>query len=190
MQAIRDWQASRQWQQIRARTARRPATPMRWSTDARVLCLLREDDQAASRVIHRLGWSSLGIDANDGSGKGPGAAFQPELLVWSDLPDKTPERAHEKWTPAQLNFAGLLQPEVAKVWQEREYDFLVNFLPKGFAPVDHFFAGAQAHLRIAMHEDCMEAYDLVLRPTVGAQVEGFAAELARYLYILNPRHAR
>ena len=190
MKAIREWQATRQWGRLASAAERRPAGPMRWSTDARVLCLLREDDAAARNFVDRMRWESIGIDASLSRDNKPGPALSPTCITWADTPDKSPERADSTWTPAQLNFAGLLRTEVLQDWRTREFDFVINLFPNAFAPVDHFCASCRAHLRIAMHEECLEAYDLILRPTPGGGVEGYAAELARYLRVLNPGHAR
>ena len=164
---------------------------MRWTTDARVLCIVDAADPAAEAQVERLLWRDLGIAAAPaGPPAAAAAALRPDRLSYASAPDKTATPPEGRWTPAQLNFSGHLRDEFAAPWLAREYDLLINFLPGACEPVDHFSAGARAHLRVAMHDACLRGYDLVLRPAPGTGVAGFVAELGRYLRVLNPGHVR
>lgn len=190
MKTIRAWQATRQWAQLPDAAQRRPKGGMRWSTEARVLCLIAEEDEQSAALVSKMQWATIGINEPQAGVTRLGAPLEPTVIRYSRTSDKSTEPSETNWTPAQLNYAGHLRAEIIAPWREREFDFVINFLPEACPPIDHFCAGLRAHLKIAMHEECLLAYDLVLRPAPGSGSAGFVAELARYLRVLNPTHAK
>lgn len=149
---------------------------------------------SGKRVPERLVWTAVsdatpGTDVTAATGEGPsavGSSAGPASARRS-APGAAPGTVGV-WTPKQLTFAGVAKPEAAAAVLAKAYDFVLNLHPRAFTPFDHLCAGANAHLRIARHDeatnphDGAEVYDVMLR----AAPERFVPELRAYLRRLNP----
>lgn len=201
MRALREIALRRAWRRFAAAPTRVPEGPLQWGGNMRALVLFDRDDPAQVRQAATLTLVDFGVDPELTESR-----HSPERLAWTATPpaaaqgaDAAPEPAApvpippqrttpELWTPKHLAFSGLAKPEAAAGVLAKAYDLILNLQPRAFAPFDYLCAGANAHLRIARHDEAIDpidgrdVYDVMLR----ARPERFLHELRGYLRALNP----
>lgn len=207
MRPLRELALRRAWRRLAAQPARVPDGPLQWGAEMRALVLFDRDDAAQVREATALKLVDFGVDPSL-----PGSERVPERLAWTAVPppkstadagaaepaatagvqppapQAVPAEALDVWTPKHLAFSGVAKDEAAAAVLAKAYDLILNLQPTAFTPFDYLCAGANAHLRIARHDestnpaDGADVYDVMLR----AQPERFLSELRAYLRALNP----
>ena len=185
MQVLRNWLASREWSGLTRLPRALPKGRQDWNASCCMLVLVDGDDAGALRTARSITPARFGL-GSAANGRDSGRV---DVLEWRASPEPGAEPSNNVWTPAQLNYAGFVKPEVLAPWLERDYDLLINFWPGAWKPFDQLSLRSRAHLRIARHTDTPEAYDVMLTDAEGKREVAYVDRLATYLRVLNPAHA-
>jgi len=174
MQPLRRRQANKAWEKRVNEPVQRPRGEFVWGKQTRILLLVNKDDEEAVSATQAF--------AKTHAKKGMDVTV---LNFTKTKFKKNEELPVNTWTPSQMAFSGLPNPEVEDPWRRKSYDLVVHCGLAPFAPFDFLAAGLSAHQRVAAYDAALPSYDLVVSPPANTGVKVFLEQVIHYLHVLN-----